>query len=136
MPQNGLAPSQSIVLLGLEHADLHQQGIERAVSAEHLPHADRADERRQNHRHEHERGEQLFAGEFEAVRQEGERQRDEQRGRGGRDREEEGVAQAFEVNLVAEDLAEKAKVNPSPSKSAPPTVWAIGQRKKAQKTRA
>ena len=87
-----------------EHAEMHEHRIERAVLPEHLADADRANERRQNHRDEDDRGEQFFAGEFVAVRDERERQRDGHRGERTEDGEEEGIPQAFEVNPIAKNL--------------------------------
>src|ERR1019366_7611169 len=55
---------------GREQAGVVEEGVERAVLPEDLLDADGADERRQNHRDEDERTEEIFRGEKEAGKAE------------------------------------------------------------------
>ena len=95
-----------------EHTQFHEQRIERAVLAEHLPNADGSDERRQDHRHEDRRGEELFPRKLKPVRHKSQRQREGQRRDRAATREQQRVAQSFEVDAVAENLTDEIPRHP------------------------
>jgi hypothetical protein len=92
-----------------EHVQFDEERIERAVLSEHLPDPDGADERRQNHRHKQRGGEEFLRWEFAAVGEKRERECEEKGQGGARDREEEGVAQALEIDAVAENFGDEIK---------------------------
>jgi hypothetical protein len=83
-----------------------QGRVEHAVLSEDLLEADRAHKRGQDHRHQQQPGQERLAGEPVAVRQPGQRQRDQQRQRGGSEPEQQAVQQAFRVHRVAKDPAQ------------------------------
>src|SRR5690606_11900134 len=90
-------------------AEPDEEGVERAVLSEDLLDADGADEGREDHRHEHDRGERGFAGKLETVAEEGERQADGEGEDARREPEPEGVEQAGAVERIGEQRTEGAK---------------------------
>ena len=87
-------------------AEVDDQAVERTVLAEDLLDADGADERRQDHRHEDEGSEKALQRKKEAVRVEGEGQGDQQGERRGGQREQEGIAQAAQINRIGQQRGE------------------------------
>src|SRR4030095_7453954 len=83
--------------------------MEPPIAAENLADTDGADEGRKNHRDEHQRGEQLFSGELESIGDEGEGKRDQKRRCRGCERDEEGVAQTVDVDVVTKDFADECE---------------------------
>ncbi len=91
-------------MIGVEQMKGLEKGIERAFLAEDLFDPDGADERRQDHGNENERGEEALAGKEVAVGQEGERQGNGGGEQGAPDGHLDRVPQTLEVNGIAEDL--------------------------------
>ena len=92
-----------------DEVEMVEHGVERAVLPEHLADADRADKRRQDEWHEQQAGEKFLSGKIKAIRHERERQRDGQRRERAAHREEERVAQTFEIDAIAEDLGDEVE---------------------------
>ena len=87
-----------------------QQRIDHAVVTEDRLESKRADEGRQDHRQHHRKIAELLAGEFPAVVDHRERERDHEDDRGGAEGDPQAVPESFEVDRIAEDLRKKAPV--------------------------
>ena len=92
---------------------MRERGVERAVLPQDLLEADGTDERRQNHGNQQQREQGALGGEVKAVREPGERNREQTGEKGARDRKQEGVLKPFEIDAVAPDF-QKVVEGPMP----------------------
>ncbi len=86
---------------------VHDQRVERAVLPEDLLDADRAHERRKDHRDEDRGIKETLQGIEVPVGDEGQGHRDQEGERGPGARQEEGIAQGLQVDRVGEERAEE-----------------------------
>ena len=89
---------------------VRKQSVDHAVVAEDLLKPQRSDEGRQDHREHDQQVAPRLPREFVAVVEQRQRQRDQKHEQGGDRRDREAVAHPFEVDVVAENLAEQFPV--------------------------
>ena len=94
-------------------AERDEQGVDRAVLPEDLLDANRAHERRQNHRNQQEGGQQALARIPVPVGKQGEGHRNQQSQHRGRDRQQEGVLQAPEIQRIRKQLTQRGEAEAS-----------------------